>query len=294
MTKQNLIIGGALLLMVAIVIAAVGIGKPVVTHGTLTTAPGDIAGAHLRATYDPIHFKPAIEQASDEQCLACHKEILEDRVRTSSPAGVSAAAAKAWYQRTSTYAGEQETFHRRHLVTPLAKQLMNLKCNTCHEGHDPREEAPGSAADTTPQNDAGFTLRKSVDPERTCLKCHGQEPAREIMGLPGAWSEVKDMFQNDCLTCHAAFRTHRHQVNYLNAAAIEEAAKAGQANKTGGDVCYGCHGGRPWYRIAYPYPRNPWPDMAADTPDWAKGRPTQSEARFTRSVQPDSNLQPKP
>ena len=80
----------------------------------------------------------------------------------------------AWYQQVSTYSGEQDTFHRRHLVTPLAKQLMNLKCNTCHEGHDPREEAPGSSATAAPQDDAGFTLRKQVNPETSCLKCHGQ------------------------------------------------------------------------------------------------------------------------
>ncbi|MFN4149232.1 MAG: hypothetical protein ACK4E4_06760, partial [Rhodocyclaceae bacterium] len=235
----------------------------------------------------------AIDTATDDQCLACHKEILEDRVRDASPAGIKAANAKAWYQRLATYEGDQETFHRRHLVTPLAKKLMNLKCNTCHEGHDPREEAPGSSA-SQPQETTAFTLRKQVNPETTCLKCHGQMPAKEIMGLPGPWPEVKETFQNDCLTCHAAFRTNRHQVNYLNAEAIEEAAKAGQATKTGGDVCYGCHGGRAWYRIAYPYPRHPWPGMAPEVPDWAKNRPTQSEARFTQPAQLDRNLQPKP
>lgn len=240
----------------------------------------DLGGRLLRATYSPLHFKPAIDAATDAQCLACHREVLDDKPRVASPAGVRAADSRAWYQQTGTYAGEQDSFHRRHLVTPLARQLMDLRCNTCHQGHDPREEAPGSSATSAPQADAGFTLRKQVNPETTCLKCHGQMPAREIMGLPGPWAEVRDQFQNDCLTCHAAFRTNRHQVSYLRAEAIEEAARAGAATKTGGDVCYGCHGGRPWYRIAYPYSRNPWPGMPEATPEWARLRPRHSELRF--------------
>ena len=77
--------------------------------------------------------------------------------------------------------------------------------------------------------------------------------------LTGPWHQIKDTFQNNCLSCHSG---HPHQSapgDYLNAEAIE---KAGSAEKTGGDVCYGCHGGRPWYRIAYPYARNPWPGHA--------------------------------
>jgi|JI6StandDraft_1071083.scaffolds.fasta_scaffold104898_2 nitrate/TMAO reductase-like tetraheme cytochrome c subunit len=228
---------------------------------------------HLRASYDPIHFKPAIETARDEQCLACHREILDDKVRETSPAGVRASVSKAWYQQLSTYSGEQESFHRRHLVTPLAKELMSLNCNTCHQGHDPREEAPGSSATGVAQGDAGFTLRKAVNPETTCLKCHGQMPVQN-MGLPSPWPESKEMFGNSCLTCHAAIRTTRHRVTYLKAEAIEA---AGQKSA---DSCYGCHGGRSWYRIAYPYPRHAWDGMAPEVPDWAKGRPTASEARF--------------
>jgi hypothetical protein len=95
-----------------------------------------------------------------------------------------------------------------------------------------------------------------------------------VMGLPSPWSESKQMFNNDCLTCHTAIRTKRHAVNYLKPEAIEAAAKGN------GDVCFGCHGGRAWYRISYPYARHPWPDMAPDTPDWARLRPTESEARF--------------
>lgn len=237
------------------------------------------AGEHLRATYSPLHFKPAIETATDDQCLACHREVLEDRIREASPAGVKAADTLAWYQTVSTYAGEQDSFHRRHLATPLARQLMNLKCNTCHEGHDPRDEAPGSSASLT-QDTTAFTLRKTVNPETTCLKCHGQPPAFELMGLPGPWHESRDIFQNDCLACHAAFRTSRHRVNYLHADAIEAVATAGRETKTGGDTCFGCHGGRPWYRIAYPYARNAWPGMPEEVPEWAKDRPRQSEARF--------------
>lgn len=233
--------------------------------------------SYLQAVYSPLHFRPAIETATDAQCLACHREVLEDKVRAASPSGVKAETLRAWYQETPTYAGEQDTFHRRHLVTPLAKQLMNLQCNTCHQGHDPREEAQGASADSVQQDDTAFTLRKQVNPETVCLKCHGQFPW-QLMGLPGPWEEHKAAFGNNCLTCHAAIRTKRHEVTYLNAAAIE------QAGKEGADACHGCHGARSWYRISYPYPRTPWPEMPADVPEWAKSRPTHSEARFLRSA----------
>jgi hypothetical protein len=292
MTRQDAFIGFIIVAMITTVMVLFSPSEPKRT----IHPPADTHAApdHLRAIYDPIHFKPAIETATDDQCLACHREILEDRVRPASPAGVKAADTRAWYQLTSTYVGEQETFHRRHLVTPLAKQLMNLRCNTCHEGNDPREEAPGSSATGPQQDETGFTLRKQVNPETSCLKCHGQMPAKEIMGLPGEWPDIKEAMQNDCLTCHVAFRTNRHNVDYLNAATIEEAAKAGQPTKTGGDVCYGCHGGRAWYRIAYPYPRNAWPGMTPDTPEWAKDRPQQSEARFLKPANLNRILQPTP
>lgn len=235
---------------------------------------------YLRAVYSPLHFRPAIAQATNQQCLECHQEVLGDTVREASPAGVKAAAAKAWYQQLDTYAGDQETFHRRHLETPLARKLMKLSCNTCHEGHDPREEAPIPPTSA----DAGYTLRKQVNPETSCLKCHGRMP-HEIMGLPAPWPESKASFGNNCLVCHAAIRTTRHQVNYLDGAAIEKAAE-----EQGGDVCYGCHGGRAWYRIAYPYPRHAWADMPADVPEWAKGRPTESERRF--QIKPVAAAQP--
>ncbi len=227
----------------------------------------------LRATYDPIHFRPAIETARDEQCLACHREVLDDKVRETSPAGINASTSKAWYQRLSTYAGDQDTFHRRHLKTAMAKDLMNFSCTTCHQGNDPRDEAQGTSATGTPQSDNGFTLRKAVNTEKTCLQCHGPMNVK-VMGLPGPWPESKEMFGDSCLTCHAAIRTNRHQVSYLKAEAIEA---AGQKNA---DVCFGCHGGRAWYRIEYPYPRHPWEGMALEAPDWAKDRPLVSEARF--------------
>lgn len=232
---------------------------------------------HLRATYDPIHFKPAIERATDAQCLACHREVLDDKVRETSPAGVKAAASKAWYQQLSTYAGDQDTFHRRHLATPMARELMNLSCTTCHQGNEPRDEAPGSSATGIAQSTTDVTLRKHVNVETTCLKCHGQMPV-QLMGLPSPWPESKEMFGNSCLTCHAAIRTNRHQVSYLKAAAIEA---AGAKNA---DSCFGCHGGRAWYRISYPYPRHAWEGMAPEVPDWAKDRPTESEARFRIST----------
>jgi len=238
---------------------------------------GNIAQAadtpdYERARWDPIHFKPQIDQATDEQCLACHKEVLEPSVLETSPAGVKSSEVQAWYQTLSVYEGPQETFHRRHQVTDLAKKVMDMKCTTCHQGNDPREEAPVPPT----AGEGPFTLRKMVNPT-TCLMCHGQFN-NTVMGVPGPWSEVGETaFQNNCLMCHAAIRTNRHQVNFLKADAIEAAGKENS------DVCYGCHGGRSWYRISFPYPRHTWPGAAPTVPDWAKDRPTESEPRFRKT-----------
>jgi hypothetical protein len=242
-------------------------------------APADLAKitGYQAARWHKLHFKPASETATDEQCLACHSEILTAKVREASPSGLKAADTGAWYQTLDTYSGAQETFHARHLTTPLAKEVMNLTCTFCHEGTDPRDQAPGSSA-TMPVKDAPFTLRKTVDPSRTCLRCHGQFP-NQNMGI-APWAAVREGMEtpgtpNACLVCHAAqFRTIRHQVTYLKADAIEALAK------TRADLCYGCHGGRAWYRISYPYPRHPWPGMSATVPEWAKDRPAESEAKY--------------
>ncbi|MEW8534969.1 MAG: hypothetical protein AB2569_04815 [Candidatus Thiodiazotropha endolucinida] len=221
-----------------------------------------------RASWHTIHNKPAIDNADDEQCLSCHQEIVSRKVLFESPAGVKASEVLAWYQTLTTYEGQQDTFHRRHLVTPLAQELMDLKCNTCHQGNDLREEA------TIPPDHSkqDKTLRKSVNPD-VCLMCHGANPYK-LMGLPKPWPESRALFQNDCLLCHINIRTNRHQVNFLKANAIEKAAKKDP------DICYGCHGGRQWYRIPYPYPRHAWKGMSSTTPEWAKDRPTESEPRF--------------
>jgi hypothetical protein len=77
------------------------------------------------------------------------------------------------------------------------------------------------------------------------------------------------------------FRLNRHKVSYLKAKSIEDVAKLSS------DVCYGCHGGRAWYRISYPYPRHAWPGMDPAVPEWAKNRPAESDARYslTKSAQ---------
>ncbi len=238
---------------------------------------------YLRARWDPIHFKPLIDKATNEQCLACHKEILTHKVRKASPAGWKADSVLAWYQTLDTYKGPQMTFHQRHLMSKYARQVMDLKCNFCHQGNDPREEAPASHAEN--QNDNTYTLRKMVNPETTCLRCHGKLSYEHMEGVEGDWSKVRQDFEdeetpNGCLTCHEeTYRTVRHQVTYLKPENIEKLAKKSS------DVCYGCHGGRKWYRISYPYPRHPWPgmkDVVEETPAWAKNRPTQSEARYRR------------
>lgn len=228
-----------------------------------------------QARWDPIHFKPAIDSATNEQCLACHKEILERNVLDVSPAGVKASESLAWYQTLGVYEGDQQTFHQRHLTGELATQVMDLQCNFCHQGNDLREEAPGSSASN--QGASGFALRKMVDPEATCLRCHGDMNWIN-MGIPGSWAENGKLFQDNCMTCHLAIRTNRHQVTYLKAEAIEAAGKENS------DSCYGCHGGRKWYRIQYPYPRHTWPGGGDVVPEWAKERPTESEERFRLST----------
>lgn len=225
------------------------------------------------ARWDPIHFKPTIEKAEDSQCLACHAEVLKPSVRKQSPAGVQAAKSLAWYQTLDTYSGDQDTFHRRHLTSDYAKRVMTMRCNTCHQGHDPRAEAPGSSG--TSQM-SGYNLRKQVDTQ-TCLMCHGQFNA-EVMGLPGGWVQHREGMGNNCLACHETIRTTRHNVNFLKPKEIEV------AGKESGDSCYGCHGGRAWYRNHFSYPRHAWSGMDKDIPDWAKQRPTVSDPRFLIGV----------
>jgi len=239
-----------------------------------------------RARYHELHFPPAIETASNEECLVCHQEILSHEPRAVSPAGVPIDATLAWYQTLDTYEGPQASFHYRHLESDYAKTVMNLECTFCHKGNDPREESPDMIP-TRANFEAGaspeFTLRKMVNPTETCLLCHGAFPGpEEIMGLGGPWHEVRvDMewpeAPNGCMSCHAeTYRTVRHNVDYLHARNIEEYARAGSS-----DSCYGCHGGRAWYRTSYPYPRHEWPlmeDMVGpEAPDWAIGRPTASD-----------------
>ena len=272
------------------------LGKPVLLAVALLAPGALLAGTAIKAAaqetpaelakitdyqaarWHRLHFKPAADTATNEQCLACHQEILTGKVREASPAGLKSANAEAWYQTLDTYSGAQETFHARHLTTPYAKQVMNLNCTFCHQGADPREKAPGSSA-SMPAQGAAFTLRKTVNPSGTCLRCHGQFPYQN-MGLE-PWPAVREGLEtpetpNGCLTCHAEqFRTVRHQVSYLKADAIEALAK------TSADVCYGCHGGRAWYRISYPYPRHPWPGMDdSQVPDWAKDRSAESDAKY--------------
>lgn len=227
------------------------------------------------ARWHPLHFKPGIATASNEECLTCHQEILKVKVRPVSPAGLKAADSVAWYQTLDTYSGEQMTFHARHLASPFAQKVMNLSCSFCHQGHDPREEAPGASATASESN---FALRKVVNPTDSCLMCHGSFPYQYMEGLDQPWHKIRENFDNPeapngCLACHSEqFRTVRHQVNYLKAGAIEEDAKKNA------DTCYGCHGGRAWYRTTYPYPRHPWPGMDnANVPAWAKTRPGQSK-----------------
>lgn len=251
--------------------------------GLVRTSLGQSSLNYNDARWDPIHRQPAILQAENQDCLKCHAEVLDSSVLPESVAGLKASETLAWYQTLDTYQGDQRSFHWRHMESPYAKQVMNLKCNFCHQGNDLREEAPSPP--TGPQT--GFTLRKMVDTDKTCLKCHGTMNWQVMTlpaPLPGPWPTCRDRYQNDCLSCHAVYRTVRHQVNYLNADKIEELAKL---TNLGGDVCYGCHGGRAWYRNGYPYPRHPYPGMdkiPTPEPEWSADRPKESEPRYALPV----------
>jgi len=240
-----------------------------------------------RARYHPIHFPPMIDTASNEQCLTCHQDILDHKPLEVSPAGVPAEDTIAWYQTLDTYQGDQASFHWRHMESDFAKSVMNLECTFCHKGNDPREESPDMmprraafSASKTPE----FTLRKMVNPSTTCLLCHGGMPdVDEIMAIGAPWPEARVDFEdednpNGCLMCHTDIRSNRHNVTYLNAATIEELGQNGSS-----DSCYGCHGGRQWYRISYPYARHPWLDMDEEVPEWAADRPTQSDPQYQRT-----------
>lgn len=241
---------------------------PPTVPATQVAAASPVSDDYQNARYDPIHFKPAIDKATDADCLKCHQEVLDTNTRDTSPAGLKKVSTLAWYQTLDTYAGEQMTFHQRHLTAPFIKKVATMSCTTCHQGNNPRDEVSGTAADSP----TDLTMRKMVDPN-TCLMCHGQFPYQN-MGLPEPWHESGAAFQNNCLLCHAAIRTTRHKVNFLNAAGIE------QEGVTNSDSCYGCHGGRAWYRTNFPYPRHAWPGAGATVPDWAKDRPTESDLRF--------------
>ncbi|MCB1399481.1 MAG: hypothetical protein KDJ82_05990, partial [Rhodobacteraceae bacterium] len=132
---------------------------------------GELPGLdYERARHHPLHFPPAIDSASNAECLVCHQEIMTAKPRSESPAGVKAADSLAWYQTLDTYMGDQESFHFRHLQSEFAQEVMDLKCTFCHRGNDPREESPDmmplrAAFSAGPQPE--FTNRKMVNPETT-------------------------------------------------------------------------------------------------------------------------------
>lgn len=74
--------------------------RPLVTspQGATTLPAGGSSTDLLRATDDPTCFKPAIDSATDAQCLLRHREGLE-----ALPAGVEVSRCKAWYRISYTY-----------------------------------------------------------------------------------------------------------------------------------------------------------------------------------------------
>lgn len=205
----------------------------------LTTAETADPGFDPRkAQWNDVHFPPQVDQVPDQTCASCHRALLTQAVREASPAGLSRDDAAAWYQSLNTYAGPQLTFHERHLTAPYAREVLRMACRDCHRGHDPRERAVIPDSPERP-----LALRKRVHPG-ICLRCHGQFPDHQPL-LGNDWRAERADFDNDCRVCHAADRARRHTSPWLDAARIESLAIGN------GDVCYGCHGGRAWYRVAY-------------------------------------------
>ena len=159
---------------------------------------------------------------------------------------------------------------------------MNLRCHLPPGARSARGGA-GIVATASPQATTDFTLRKQVDVETTCLKCHGQMNT-VIMGLPGPWPESKASVRNGCLTCHAI--SARPPSGDLP----ECQRPSKRPGRNNADTCYGCHGGRAWYRIAYPIRATPG-RHAGRRAGLGKGQPTQSEARFQLPATAAHNLE---
>jgi hypothetical protein len=226
-----------------VVVAAVCLACPSVQAGeAMPIAPLDEAfdgrdgewKSNARRT--PVHFPPLASRTDDSVCLACHWDQIFESPRVAAPAGLLREDAGAWYQELSTYAGRQESFHWRHYSGDYARDVLRLRCNTCHHGHDPLEQAALSESGET------VALRKRVNP-MLCLKCHGRFPDHDpLITLP--WEEARRDFDGNCLVCHAADAARRHQARFLARERIERRAAESS------DVCYGCHGGRAWYRVS--------------------------------------------
>jgi hypothetical protein len=161
-------------------------------------------GKLLRASYSPLHFKPAIESATDAQCLACHKEVLDDNPALASPAGLRAADSLAWYQQT-------EHLQRRagQLPSPPSgdadgEAVDEPQLHHLPPGPGPARRSPGLLGDGNAANrcrihaaQAGQSRDDLPQVPRPVSRQGDHGPAGAVAG------EAKDMFQNDCLGCHA-------------------------------------------------------------------------------------------
>jgi hypothetical protein len=171
-----------------------------------------------------------------DRCLTCHGSLVEALPHASSPAGLPARQASAWYQRVATYSGAQQNFHWRHLLSPFARQVMRAECDTCHPGFDPRKPMP---AGDDPRSRR--PLRKRVDPA-LCINCHGAFPDHRE-AFTGTWEVACDEFDNTCLVCHRGDAARNHGHPLLDREGILKRVQQDP------DVCYGCHGGRAWYAV---------------------------------------------
>ena len=55
--------------------------NPEVPAMPAVAAAPPVSSDYQRVRYDPIHFKPAIDKATDADCLKCHQEVLDTNTR---------------------------------------------------------------------------------------------------------------------------------------------------------------------------------------------------------------------
>jgi hypothetical protein len=211
-------------------------GAALLVVGGTSVAEVDPEYERHRRLWERSHFPPG-EDSLDGRCLGCHADVLEQAPRRAMPAGALPEGLLPPYQRLATYDGGQASFHWRHRRSSYAQSVMRMRCQSCHRGRDPRLPEVHRHEREFP-----VALRKRVHPN-LCVNCHGRFPDHRA-AFDGDWPAVRQRFDGNCLVCHEGDSARRHHNPLLDREAVEAQAR------DSGDVCYGCHGGRAWYRVS--------------------------------------------